>query len=287
VTNSDVWVPLGQRSGGIPLNESLTPGVPGYLLAPLRRWVARQLEHIDAPTLRETVNLHLHLNLPVPNAFGAVFNRSGPSGDYLPAGEPLLDITDAVLRWGKASHRASAWEDIAADLEQVLRTARSEWRVNATRSGLERRVACAATVVAAAVIRSAPDEASGHLLAGWAAAYGRSPDPDRAYDEAILAIEAIACPLVSPRNSRATLGTVLSDLRNQEARWELTVGDPAGVATGIAALTAMMTLLWTGQSRHAGGTNSRRQTQTEGEAAIHMATAIIQWLTAGVLRRKP
>ncbi len=287
MTNSDVWVPLGQRSAGIPLDESLVPGVPGYLLAPLRRWVAGQLEHIDAPTLRETVNLYLHLNLPAPNAFAAVFNRSDPSGDYLPAGEPLLDIADAVLRWGKASHRAQAWESIAADLERVLRTARSEWRVNASRSGLERRVARAATVVAAAVIRGAPDEASRHLLAGWAAAYGRGPDPDRAYDEAILAIEAIACPLVSPRNNRATLGTVLSDLRNQEARWELTVGDPAGVATGIAALTAMMTLLWTGQSRHAGGTYSRRQTQAEGEAAIHMATAIVQWLSAGALRRKP
>lgn len=287
MTNSDVWVPLGRRSGDVPLDDSLTPGVPGYLAAPLRRWVAQQLEHRAAPSLREAINLNLHLDLPAPHLFASLFSGSGPSGDYLPDGEPLLDITDAVLKFGKAVHNAHVWEKAVAELEQTLRTARSQWRVNANRSGLELRVARPATIAAAAVIRSAPDEASGHLIAGWTAAYGRAPDPDRAYDEAILAIEAVACPLISPRNTRATLGTVLSDLRNQESQWELTVGDPAGVATGISPLTAIMTLLWTGQSRHAGGANSRRQTQAEGEAAVHMATTVVQWLNTGVLRRKP
>ena len=49
----------------------------------------------------------------------------------------------------------------------------------------------------------------------------------------------------------------------------------------------MLDLLWKGQSRHGGNPNSRQQTQAEAEAAVHMAAALTQWLTAGVLHRKP
>ena len=49
----------------------------------------------------------------------------------------------------------------------------------------------------------------------------------------------------------------------------------------------MLDLLWKGQSRHGGNPNSRQQTQAEAEAAVQMAAALTQWLTAGVLHRKP
>ncbi|WP_161557854.1 hypothetical protein [Micromonospora sicca] len=49
----------------------------------------------------------------------------------------------------------------------------------------------------------------------------------------------------------------------------------------------MLALLWKGQSRHAGSPNSRRQSQAEGEAAVHLAATLVQWLAVGVLRRKP
>ncbi len=45
-------------------------------------------------------------------------------------------------------------------------------------------------------------------------------------------------------------------------------------------------LLWKGQFCHAGSPNSRQVTQAEAEAAVHMAVALSQWLTAGVLHRK-
>jgi hypothetical protein len=46
-------------------------------------------------------------------------------------------------------------------------------------------------------------------------------------------------------------------------------------------------MLWKGQSRHAGSANSRQQSQAEAEAAVHMAAALVQWLSTGTLRRKP
>lgn len=115
-----------------------------------------------------------------------------------------------------------------------------------------------------------------------------NPDPDKAYDEAVLAVEAVACPLVCPpTNKRRTLGTVTADLRKQATMWELELGDTTTNAPMIVdRLIPMLELLWHGQSRHAGSANSRRQTQVEGESAVHLAAILVQWLGSGVLRRK-
>jgi hypothetical protein len=48
----------------------------------------------------------------------------------------------------------------------------------------------------------------------------------------------------------------------------------------------MLELVWHGQSRHAGSANSRRQTQAEGEGAVHLAATLLQRLGSGVLCRK-
>jgi hypothetical protein len=127
-----------------------------------------------------------------------------------------------------------------------------------------------------------------HLRTAWVAAYGLHPDPDKTYDHAILALEELMCPLVCPRNNRATLGIVISDLRNQATRWELSIEDSStGRPAGVDGVIQMLDLLWKGQSRHGGSPNSRQQTQAEAEAAVHMAAALTQWVTTGVLHRKP
>ncbi|MDT5027637.1 MAG: hypothetical protein QOE61_4063 [Micromonosporaceae bacterium] len=75
------------------------------------------------------------------------------------------------------------------------------------------------------------------------AAYGLNSDPDKAYDEAVLAVEALACPLVCPTNPRRTLGTVVRDLRSQLSQWELAVTNGAGQPADIDSLIAMVGLL--------------------------------------------
>ena len=85
-----------------------------------------------------------------------------------------------------------------------------------------------------------------------------------------------------------TLPAAVRDLRNQRAQWQLSIEDTsAGHCADIDSLTQMLELLWKGQSRHGGNPNSRRQTQAESEAAVHMAAALTQWFSAGILHRKP
>lgn len=47
------------------------------------------------------------------------------------------------------------------------------------------------------------------------------PDPSDGWDHSIKAIEAMLISLVSPNNAKATLGTVLAQLKVQAEKWQL------------------------------------------------------------------
>lgn len=185
-----------------------------------------------------------------------------------------------------ASRQGAGRLRLAGQVEKMLSAAGSAWRVDQRFTGLERRIDETVTEAVNMARKDARSDAAEHLAESWRAAYGRNPDPDKAYDEAVLAVEAVLCPLVSPNNQRPTLGTVIRDLRNQASQWELAIGDTGGNPAGIGRLVDMLALLWEGQSRHAGAANSRRQTQIEGEAAVHLAATLVQWINRAVLRRR-
>lgn len=59
----------------------------------------------------------------------------------------------------------------------------------------ERRVDETVTSAFAAARATAKPDARAHVAEAWLAAYGRDPDPDKAYDEVVLTIEVVASPL--------------------------------------------------------------------------------------------
>lgn len=115
--------------------------------------------------------------------------------------------------------------------------------------------------------------------------YGQHPDPDKAYDEAVRAVEAAAIPVALPNGSRQTLGKVLSHLRDTQDKRELAIeGTNAG---DTAPLVAMIALLWRGHvARHAGGPGLRPQRQDEAQMATHLAATLVHWFTTGAVRRR-
>jgi hypothetical protein len=285
------WTKLSRRQAGIGAEDVPYEGVPGHLEPVLQNWVSDRLHEVDG--LDEELQLRLRADWDLASSDG----------------EDLLDVVDGILHWhpdltwedgdepadgepnpevdAKFDAELQAWRRLATRLEYLLEVAGSAWRVNKRADGLERRIDETIIAAASAAADAATPDARTHLANAWRAAYGRKPDPDKAYDEAVLAVEAVACPLVSPRNDRATLGTVIRDLRNQTVQWELAFGDTSGQPAGISRLIEMLALLWEGQSRHAGSPNSRYQTQVEAEGAVHLAATLVQWLTGGVLRRRP
>jgi len=219
--------------------------------------------------------------------------------------EDVLDVVDAVLQLhparvvydgGDYRHVADAyflvqrWQAELEDLRQVLEHGGSAYRVDDHGRHLERRVDSTVTAAAQMAQRSSGQQASAHLAEAWAKAYGRrDTDPDDAYDHAIKAVEAVACSLVLPADNLPTLGTVIRALDRDRDGWSLALvnRDDHGDTEPIVV---MMRRLWQGhRSRHSGGPTSRKQTQLEAEAAVHLAVLLVQWLSSGVLatRVKP
>ena len=119
------------------------------------------------------------------------------------------------------------------------------------------------------------------LSEAWHAAFGRSPDFEEAYEKAIKAVEEAGSAKVSPKNGRASLGTMVRDMKAQ-GDWKLDLPTPDADAP-----VKMAEALWVGQESRHGGNGYRKPTPAEAEAAVMLAVPLVQWFVSGALARRP
>ncbi|MGH7511202.1 MAG: hypothetical protein ACREMZ_17345 [Gemmatimonadales bacterium] len=275
------WRPLSRRTVG-QAAEGPFDGVPAHLYQPLQEWLYHVLQRKDGPVMfvrpgyftTDTRRVMLRI-------------QSSEQPWLLRADDPLfLDAIDASLRWRPW---VEGWDDEnPATLEEILESGNSIWRVSGEFLGLERRIDTTVTAAVSETVSSASDEAADHLRRAWESAYGRNPDPDTCYRESVLAVESAACPLVLPTASRPTVGLVRDHLRDAGGKWELVLPDQDDKPAQVDVVVSMLSALEQGhRSRHAGSArNARRQSQAEAEAAVHLASTLVHWLSTGVVRRK-
>lgn len=136
-----------------------------------------------------------------------------------------------------------------------------------------------AAMAAIAAVEPSSVRARGLLTDAWVKVACRDPDPNGGYDKAVKAVEASAQPVVSPNNDKATLGTIVRDLRAKPDKWEFELGD-------VDLVIAMSDRLWTTHIRH--GTDVRPRTDhtlPEADAALHLAIALVRFFSGGLVRR--
>lgn len=256
-------------------------GLPGYVRGVLTNW-ARATSPAPGSLHHDDLLFRLHRN-ELPDDFHDL------------SVQELLDLVDALLHLRQGPWKRYVGSRRPVDeLRRLLIGGGAAWTLTANEDGLERRVIPSVADAVVEAVQGALDagaetpaaQAGEHLTRAWDAAYGVEPDPDRAYDEAVLAVEAVSCPLICPNNDMPTLGTAIRDLTSQSSQWVLVIGDKTGQPSAPDRLVGMLKLLWEGQSRHAGATNSRRQSRLEAEASVHLAVTLVQWLSNGVLRRR-
>ncbi len=131
---------------------------------------------------------------------------------------------------------------------------------------------------------------AGKLLeVAWSATYGRNPDPGKAFREAVRAVEAAARPVVSPKNSSATLGTIIKNLANAPNKWDLWLAPPPPFDK-MDAVLKMLGLLWKSQfDRHGTPDDSVPLTvsKEEAETGLHLATTLVHWFSSGAIAAAP
>jgi len=185
-------------------------------------------------------------------------------------------------------------------LDRILTESGSVWRLDSrqlevenvwrgktgyrTIRTLQRRTSPETADALQEVSRGAP-AAAVHLANAWGAAFGRNPDPSRAYSEAIKAVEAVAVPVVLPNDPLATLGKVIGQLRSTQPKWQVILAE--GVTTGgnqmppIAIITNLAALLWVNQTDRHGPVRQPIQ-QAQAEMAVHLALTLVQAFTKSI-----
>jgi hypothetical protein len=288
------WRSLVERESGPPGRDTMYEGVPAHLEHPLRQWIMEGLAGGGAP------GVALRLKIPIDpyrdNSGGVKTLAFDP-----PPGIELLTVIDAILAMGgpcPARHpddRSGVYQQREAAhmrglLARILDEGSSAYQVDPSGTCLTRRaLATSASALeeassAASANRSAGSAAT-QIHAAWDAIHALQPDPPKAYRAAISAVESAAHAVIEPNNPRATLGTMLGQLRNNPTRYALAIPGPTGKGD-ITPLIAMIELLWHGQtSRHGGQIPTRDEIREEADMAVQLATTLVHWLTTGAVRR--
>ncbi|MBG6182006.1 hypothetical protein IWX62_003231 [Arthrobacter sp. CAN_A1] len=191
-----------------------------------------------------------------------------------------LQIADYLLAHG--GHAAGK------TLNAMLLRSRSLYEVGlrAGRPGLTRRVPLGVKENADALFASS-GQSGVRLAKAWEALYGISADASKSYGLAIKAVEDAAIPHVSPSNTRATLGTLINQMRDQK-NWSLPLHREQQENGSADVILGMMRLLWNGQHDRHGGQPSAPGDVTfeEAQVAVSLAVNLVQLFSAKLVERR-
>ena len=276
--SQDTWVPLSVRTGA---RQPFAPveGVPGFLWNYLRNWIKDAIRD-DAQT---GIDIDLTLRLNVQR----FINGYPTVGEVVAAAleKPLrnqvalLDVIDWLLHRGKGS---------AETLERLLATAGHVLRVSPDGDGLVQRLDPSAWALYQHATRP-QDAASDHMHEAWTLTFGQHPKPGQGWGEAVKAIECLLKPVVSPNDSKATLGKMTAAIRNGHDKWtcalpsrDLKVNGHQTVKPGLEVLTDCLATIGYQPGRH-GGDDTGQVEQVTAESMVLLATTVLGWLRNGVL----
>ena len=291
------WVPFSVRqSGDVQTWNVLYEDVPDHLLPSLRHYVMQRIG--NSFQLASTIQRRLRLFVPDPSG--------SPSADIAEVADQdprrYLDIADLLLhldqddatRAGdfnvvmdsskRSQIKMAAYENLVV-LGRMLAESSSAYAVDM--SGTWRLVSRVDPTAQAAiddlVMRAT---APADLLArAWRATFQRDPDLDAAYRDAVLAVEAVACPLFSPNDQKPTLGKAINNLATTVDRWTVVNLDHERQSSA-ETLLSMLRSIWHNHGRHVdqGGTPPEPVKQDEAEAVLFLAVAVVQWFERGFVR---
>lgn len=262
------WRP-GQRAAHLEL-EAPYEDVPDHLFGHLLDWLTVLLNSAE---IIYGLGAHLRLSMPDPRRGTVQRDRAQVTLRHHIVNDrvAMLDAIEWVL-----NHYGNDLGRIADELEEILATGNSAYRVRADHQGLEMRTTPEVRDVVQTTVAEATGSAGEHLATAWNEAYGRNPDPGKAYSEAIKAVEAAAAPVVSPKHLKATLGTIIGDIKSVPQKWSFAIARPNG--DSVEDVHRLMSLLWEGQtSRHGGVNLTVPETLEAARAAVHVAATLVQF----------
>lgn len=287
------WVPFGMDDDEVEVHTALRADIPDWLETSLWNWIRREFtsttRHRSGGSsttfkteflrkcervLRISVSWNGSSGYDIAAPFGALKSAYSGKDDI-----EVWRLVDFCL--------AENYNPGKDSLRSILIDAGSAWTVGERfgKLGLVRRMPDG--VVDAAHTAFSYGSAGKRLALAWESAFGVNPDPEAAYSRAVKAVEDAAIPVVSPKNSSATLGTVIGDIRNGGG-FSLPHLREHKDAKTHEVLLSMLQMLWTGQHDRHGGPSTvavPNVTQEEAESAVLLAVTLVGWFETGKVQK--
>lgn len=276
------WMPLSVRRNQ-QSEFSLVDNVPQFMRHGIKEWIQQAINGDNRLVALMTLELRIdelsdNIDSFYPDdAVIACIQRSGPWDMY---DESLaLDVMDWLLGHGYGH---------AQSLEHILKSAGHALRVSPDGSRLVERIDHALWNEYEQVTQL-DDQASQYMQEAWALAFGREPNLSDAWGRAIKAIETLLKPIVSPKNHKATIGSMASALRQSPDKWECKLPDreykangKTKVKPGIEVFIDALATIGYQPDRH-GSDQLQDVDETTARSVLLLSTTVVGWLRDGAL----
>lgn len=277
------WTPLSVRRNQ-QSEFSLVDNVPQFMRHGIKGWIQQAINGDNRLVAQMALELRIDElsdnidNFYADDAVIACIQRSGPWDMY---DESLaLDVIDWLL--GHSYGQADA-------LEYILKSAGHVLRVSPDGNRLVDRIEPTLWNEYEQVTQP-DDKASQYMQETWIFAFGREPNLNDAWDRAVKAIEVLLKPIVSPSDVRATLGKMISVLRQSPDKWECKLPDreykangKTKVKPGIEVLIDALATIGYQPDRH-GSDQPQDVDEATARSVLFLATTVVGWLRDGTLR---
>lgn len=277
------WVPFGIKDDEVADYEVLVDGVPPWLREPLTGCIDSYLSTSGWYDTARCIGIQLNTRVQLGVSAGSSITDSATILARIRNLAPLelLRIVDYVVSEVAYNTNSQA----ARGLDDLLEAGRSKWTVGERggRIGLVERVAEGVQSSVEGVIASAGS--SGKVLArAWSHVHGFQPYDSGGYADAVRAVEIAAIELVQPNNKKATLGTVINQMRDQ-GNWRLPLREHEHAPSTELILNSARTL-WHGHRDRHGSVDYSDVSHAEARAAVALAATLVEWFTSGAVARR-
>jgi hypothetical protein len=278
--------PLSSRGKDDPQFDVLHAGLPDHLKDPIRIWVERFLwvrPPMESPypdtglmmEIQAALQVRLDWSFSTEQAVEDLLRRMEEDDTF------AIDVLDFLLH-------EKAREPWADEMNEMLARGRSEWEVTESPEGAPgnwRLTKRGLGPVMESIEETHDYSQRAHvlLMRAWGKLAGLRPDPSSAYGDAVRAVEVVMRPVVTPDDSQATLGKMISALRDKPEKWDVVLDGAT-----VEDIANMANMIWRSQlDRH--GTDDESVplsvSHEEGDAAVHVAIALVRLFGANLVRR--
>lgn len=282
------WMPLSVRRNQR-VDFDPIDGVPTFMRHSIHEWIINAIDNAIYDDQQPLV-VQIALELRIDELSESIDN-------FYPGNAVITCIQNSV--WGNIYDESRALDVIdwllghgcgnAQSLEHILKSAGHVLRVSPDGSRLVERIEPTLWDEYEQVTQL-DDQASQYMQEAWALAFGRNPNVGDAWGRAIKAIETLLKPIVSPKNDKATIGSMTSALRQAPDKWKCKLPDreyksngEINVKPGIEVFIDALATIGYQPDRH-GSDQPQEIDETTARSILFLATTVVGWLRDGILR---